>query len=209
MRPSSSKATPTRPGPDNTSSGALPGRSRYSPLDPASASMTNSVPLRIDRETLRPSESRGLGRHRAVRGDAIELVARRQRRSRDIERVVGAEGEMKRRDAWRQRREGFRPAALVDAEDRPRAIADKQRAVGVRTRARRPRRDRGRTARPRRRARHGRPCLRTGSTRTGGSAHRSPSTSGSRCPTKTVRACRWGARERSTPAPAARACRCR
>src|SRR6266851_9719299 len=44
--PSLSKATPTSPGPASTSSGAAPGRHRYSPLDPASASTTNSVPWR-------------------------------------------------------------------------------------------------------------------------------------------------------------------
>ena len=42
--PAASNATPTRPGPDSTSSGAPDGGTRYSPLAPASASTTNRVP---------------------------------------------------------------------------------------------------------------------------------------------------------------------
>jgi hypothetical protein len=83
----------------------------------------------VHRQPLRPPEPGLLGRHRAIRCDAIEMVARRQRRPGDVKRVVVAEGEMERGDARRQRREDAGPSLGVDFEDRPGAIADKQRAV--------------------------------------------------------------------------------
>ena len=87
-----------------------------------------------------------------LRSDAVNgVVGRRERRPGHVERAIGAEREVKRRHARRQRRERGRVPVAIDAEDRARSIADKERAVGAETPARTRRRDRSRTARSSRR----------------------------------------------------------
>ena len=170
-RPSCRRADRTRRRPARARRAPAPARrvagTRYRPLTPASASTTNSAPSRIEREPLRPAEA-GCSASSTVPSaiDAIERVVRRQRRAGDVQRAVGPEREMKRRDARRQRRERRR----VAARDRPRRScpSDRRRTACRRSRtpARRRRRDRWRTARRCRRPRRDRRCPRTGSTRT-------------------------------------------
>ena len=92
----------------------------------------------IESDALRSAEPFRTTRHGSVGGDTKYRVVRRQRRGGRIQRAVGPDREMKRRDACRQRGESDCAAIGVHAKDRAGAIADKQRAIG---REREPARD--------------------------------------------------------------------
>src|SRR5687767_11485985 len=83
---------------------------------------------RVERQPLPASKAFGEFVNRTVGRDAIDDIARRERRRRHIERAVRPEREVERRDAWRERRELHR-TAIADGEHGPRAIAYIQPAV--------------------------------------------------------------------------------
>ena len=71
----------------------------------------------------------GDGRYRTGAIDAIDTVAGRERRGRHVQPVVRPPGKVEGGDAGRQRRERRCPSGGRDPEDRPRTIADVERAV--------------------------------------------------------------------------------
>ena len=125
------------------SSGGCPGTIRYSPLAPASASTTCRAPGASNaRPCGRPNEAATADTSR--RDHPVHRVVGGERRRRHVDRLVGPDREVERRDARRERRKrAGLPAAGRPGRSCP--IDRRQTACRrTRTRGRTPRRDRSR-----------------------------------------------------------------
>ena len=143
--PRGSNARPTSEPPETSCSGSV-GRSDAQPVDAArTGERVDDVEIAaaVEGEPLRPAEAVVEHFDVAVRRDAIDAVARAERRRGDVQPAVRAEREVKRGDARRNRREHAAPT-LAHAEDRCRTDRRRKACRPARTRCRRRRRDRSR-----------------------------------------------------------------
>ena len=86
------------------------------------------IAMVVEGKSLRPAEAVVEHFDKAVGRDAIDAIARTERRRGDIQPVIRPERQVECGDAWRNGRE-HRGATVANAQDRAGSIADEERAV--------------------------------------------------------------------------------
>ncbi len=110
----------------------LGGAVHREPINAARASQSVDdvqITSRIKREPLRATETIVKDIDLAVRRDSVDTVASAERGGSDVEKAVGSKRQVEGGHTGRNACEDGR-MAIADAQDRTRAIADKQRPVG-------------------------------------------------------------------------------